>query len=208
MITGRGRRSASGRLHRHAGAFLVSLVLAQSPAKGARAGEARLDDLMRALANVRASTAAFTETKELAALEAPLVSRGTLRYRAPDHLEKRTTSPIDEVLTVDGDRLTYERPAQRVRRALDLDRAPELRGLVEAVRATLAGDLASLRRYYRVALEGTTDAWRLTLTPEAARVRDVLKVVRVDGAFAEVSRVETIEVSGDVTRMTIEPATR
>lgn len=160
---------------------------------------------MAALAGVRTSAASFVEAKELAALDAPLVSRGTLRWTAPSRLERRTTEPVQEILTVEGDRLTFEKPSERLRRTLSLDRAPELRGLIEAVRATLAGDLRSLRRYYSVGLEGTTDAWRLTLVPTDRATRDVLEVVRIDGADAAITQVETVEASGDVTRMTIEP---
>lgn len=161
---------------------------------------------MAALATVRESRAAFAEEKALAALTTPLVSRGTLLYAAPSRLEKRTETPFQERVAVDGDRLTYERPAEGVRRALDLDAAPELRGLVEAVRGTLAGDLAALRRHYSVGYEGTQDAWRLTLVPVDPRVRELLKVVRVDGAGADLRRVETVEADGDVSTMTIEPA--
>lgn len=161
---------------------------------------------MAALATVRESRAAFAEEKALAVLATPLASRGTLLYAAPSRLEKRTETPFQERVAVDGDRLTYERPAEGVSRALDLDAAPELRGLVEAVRGTLAGDLAALRRHYSVGYEGTQDAWRLTLVPVDPRVRELLKVVRVDGTGTDLRRVETIEADGDVSTMTIEPA--
>ena len=74
------------------------------------------------------------------------------------------------------------------------------------MRGTLAGDLEALRRHYSVGYEGTAAAWRLTLVPVDPGVRDLLKVVRVDGGGAELRRVETIEADGDVSTMTIEPA--
>jgi len=146
----------------------------QSP----RAAEPSIASLMTALAGVRESRAAFVEEKALAALTSPLVSRGTLLYAAPSRLEKRTEAPFAERVAVDGDRLTYERPAEGVSRTLSLDQTPELRGLVEAVRGTLAGDLAALRRHYSVGYEGTPDAWRLTLVPVDAKVRELQDFVK------------------------------
>lgn len=161
---------------------------------------------MAALAAVRESRTSFTEEKELAALTSPLVSRGRLVYVAPAHLEKLTEAPAAESIVVDGDRLTYAKPAEGVRRTLDLDAVPELRGLVEAVRGTLAGDLPGLRRYYSVGLDGDLPAWKLTLVPLDARIRNLLRAVAVEGTGASVARVVTTEADGDVSRMSIAPA--
>lgn len=158
------------------------------------------------MSRVRESRAAFREEKDLAALAEPLVSRGTLLYAAPSRLERHTAEPAEESIVVEGDRLTWSRPAEGMRRTLRLEQAPELRGLVEAVRGTLAGDVVALRRYYSVGLEGAEDAWRLTLVPVDAGVKALLKVVRVDGSGTDLRRVETVEADGDVTTMTIEAA--
>jgi hypothetical protein len=162
---------------------------------------------MRRLAAVRESQASFREEKRLAALTVPLHSAGMLVYRAPDHLEKRTTGPEVETIIVDGDRLTYTRPGEGVEHILVLSRAPELRGLVEAVRGTLAGDLAALQRFYSVGLEGTAEAWQLTLVPIDEALQGFLKVVRVKGSEARIAEVETVEPDGDVARMVIDTGT-
>lgn len=163
---------------------------------------------MAALSQVREVKAGFSEQKELASLTTPLESRGTLVYVAPDHLEKRTREPVAEQVVVDGDWLTYAKPADDTHFTMSLSRTPELRGLVEAVRGTLAGDLAGLRRYYAVDFTGTAAAWELTLVPTDSRVQDVLQTVRIDGRGADLHRIETVEADGDVSRMTIEPAAR
>jgi hypothetical protein len=105
------------------------------------------------------------------------------------------------VLTVP---LTSEgRPAEGVDRRLVLSHAPELRGLVEAVRGTLAGDLPALQRFYSVGLEGPADAWQLTLVPVDKAVQGFVKVVRVKGSEAQVTEVETVEPDGDLARMAV-----
>ena len=124
---------------------LVGAGLGPSPALAAG-----LDKLMSALSKVREVRSNFREEKELAGLTAPLLSSGTLAYSAPNHLEKRTSQPFRS----DHRRGRLADLCQAGRRHPlhhDPDKAPELRGLVEAVRGTLAGDLMGLRRYYSVA---------------------------------------------------------
>jgi outer membrane lipoprotein-sorting protein len=183
--------------------LLLLLLLATAPAA------AEIGDLMAALSRVQEVRSAFREEKRLSGLTEPLASSGTLLYLAPDRVEKRTSEPFLEEIVVDGDRLTYAKPAEGVRRTVGLDAAPELRGLVEAVRGTLSGDLAALHRYYSVGLESMgEEGWRLTLVPVDERLRGFLKVVRIDGRETELRRVETIEPDGDVARMAIEPDPR
>lgn len=181
---------------------LLLLALLPGPAM---AQDNELESLLRTMAAVRNRTDAFTETKVIPELDLPLPSEGTLRWTAPDRLEKHTTSPIEERLTVQGARMVYARPDRGVTRDFGLDDQPELRALVESVRATLAGDLAGLRRYYAVGFEGAAaGAWRLVLTPLSARVRAAVQEIRLAGQGAQVLAVDT-EGGGGVTRMRIAP---
>jgi hypothetical protein len=183
-------------------ALIAALGLGHLPP--ARA-ETALEALMRRFAAVRTSRATFTEEKAIPELELPLPSRGTLSWQAPDRLEKHTTTPIEEILRVEGDRLTLERPQQDVRQTLSLDRSPEIRPLVEAIRATLAGDLATLRRHYAVAFEGDpADAWRMVLTPLSPRVLAAVQHITLAGRGAAILSVES-QQGGGVSRMRIEP---
>ncbi|MBV9736386.1 MAG: hypothetical protein JO209_10800 [Acidisphaera sp.] len=91
-------------------------------------------------------------------------------------------------------------------RTLDLRDQPALDALVDAVRGTLAGDIGLLRRHFDVGLEGSAQAWRLTLTPTDPAVARFMRVVRIDGGGSEVRVVDTVEANGDSTHMTIGPA--
>ncbi|NJN46653.1 MAG: hypothetical protein HC808_09415 [Candidatus Competibacteraceae bacterium] len=106
-----------------------------------------LPQLMNRLAEVKTINARFQERKELAMLAEPLLLTGTLSYNAPHYLQKHTLQPYDERYTVDQDWLTIE--TSEGRRNLYLPGHVEVGALVEAIRATLAGDLATLQRYYR-----------------------------------------------------------
>ena len=161
---------------------------------------------MRSMLAVPGRRDAFTEERAIPELDLPLPSTGTLLWRAPDRLEKRTTSPIDERLLVEGNRLTYERADRGIRREFGLDDQPEMRALVEAVRATLAGDLPGLSRHYEVAFDGDpAGEWRLALTPRSTRVRAAVQRIDLSGRGAQILAVDT-EGGGGVTRMRIQPA--
>jgi hypothetical protein len=184
--------------------FAVLLAVAL-PARPARATPA-LEALMQDFARVPRSRAAFTEEKAIPELDLPLLSRGTLSWEAPDRLEKHTTSPIEEVVRIAGDRLTYERPDRDIHRSFSLDEQPEMRALAEAIRGTLAGDLATLRQHYRIDFEGSADGpWRMILTPLALRVRLAVQSILLSGHGTQVRGVDT-EGGGGITRMRIIPS--
>lgn len=145
--------------------------------------------ILAPLAAVRESRAAFVEEKELPELERPLLSRGLLAWRAPDRLEKHTIEPVEERFLLEGEVLTIERRGER--RQVALDAAPEIRPLVEAVRATLAGDAATLRAHHRVAASGGPPRWRIELTPLSSRVRAAVQRIVLEGEAGVILLVET-----------------
>jgi hypothetical protein len=169
-----------------------------------QAAEFSIFDLMNSLSQVKESRASFVEEKHLAALTEPLRSRGDLDYRAPAHLVKRTVAPIEETIEVDGSQLSIARPSEGKRQSLSLDSYPDIKVFVVAIRATLAGDLDTLRQSYEVGFSGTAQAWELTLVPRSRRVREFLRVVLISGTGQQMTRMEMIEGSGDTSLMTIQ----
>lgn len=167
------------------------------------AGDA-LPEVMRALAAVPSVEAMFREEKTLALLQEPLVTQGILYYRAPAYLRKRTLEPHPEEFQADGDWLTIETPDQG-RRDWHLPGYPQLRPFVEAIRATQAGDRATLERYYRLEFQGTLDDWRLRLTPHDPDIAQYLTLIVVHGRKDWIDRMEILEADGDRSVMTVTP---
>jgi hypothetical protein len=185
-------------------AMLALLPLAPRAARGQE--DPALARVMAALAAVRERRARFTEERAIPELDLPLPSEGTLRWTAPDTLEKHTTWPIEERISVARGRLSYERRDRGIQREFGLDEQPEMASLVEAIRGTLAGDLAGLRRHYDVGFDLRQDgSWRMVLTPLSLRVRGAVQRILVTGEGAELRGVDT-EGHGGVTRMRIAPA--
>jgi outer membrane lipoprotein-sorting protein len=177
------------------------------PARAQPAPELNLPALMATLRQVRSSTARFTETRYSHLLSQPQRSSGRLIYVAPDQLQKQTIEPQPAKLTINGDRLTIEQQGQP-NRAISLHDNSEVGALVESIRATLAGDLAALTRYFNVTPEGDPNNWRLTLVPREPKLRELVSSIKIRGERGLVRAVQTTEADGDRTDMTVIPETK
>ena len=185
------------------GARALAAAIALLAAAPAGAAEWGVEQLMRELGRVKSAKARFIERKEIAILSAPVESSGTLFYTAPDRLEKHTVSPRAESLVLERDRLTVESKALGQRRTFALRDHPEIGAFVESIRATLAGDLAALRRHYQVGLEGTASGWQLALKPIDPGMRRFVSDILVAGRHDSLVSIEITETNGDRSLMTI-----
>ena len=202
MISGRKADWFSGSVI----SILLACVLgslAFLPARADPSTRIELTELMRMLSEVKEAGGRFTERKYLSILSEPLVLKGSVRYRAPDYLRKEYQDPQSESYEVKGENLTIEFPDGR-RRDLSIDDYPVLRAFVESYRATLAGDLETLERYFSLELSGDLDAWELRLTPRLAQLADYLNAVIMRGHKSTVYSVETLEASGDRSVMVLD----
>lgn len=161
-----------------------------------------LEQLMIELGSAPHGKARFVERKYLKILKQPMELKGTLEYRSPGYLERRTLTPKPESFIVDGDRLTLEN-ARGQRRAFALQDNPVLWAFVESIRATLMGDLAALNRFYNVALDGAEQGWRLSLTPKQPKMAAIIASIQISGSGGRVHSIEIRETQGDRSVMTV-----
>ncbi len=178
---------------------------AAGPPAAEPASAAAVDALGQLLAAVGArphSRASFVEHQFLKILQRPLESRGELVFAPPDRLEKRTLAPRPESLVVEGERLTLERGKRHM--GVALSDYPQLAPLVEGIRATLAGDRATLERLFVVGFAPGAE-WSLGLRPRDAQLARIVRELRIGGRGADVLRVETMRGDGDRSVMDITP---
>jgi len=186
--------------------LLFAAGVCSSAASAAESGDAAgwdIKRLMQELGQVKTAHARFVERKHLAILSAPLEATGTLLYTAPARLEKHTLTPRQESLVLEGDRLTLENKERNQRRTFALQDQPVIWAFVESIRSTLAGDLATLTRFYEASLDGSARRWRLTLKPSDPTMQDVVSEIRISGDRNWINAIEIIETSGDRSVMTI-----
>jgi outer membrane lipoprotein-sorting protein len=163
-------------------------------------------DLMRTLAGVSASQASFVETRTSTLLKEPMVVEGTLGWRRPDRLVREVKAPYRETSVIEGATMKLTGRDGTSRTVPVPDGAP--RALVEALRATLAGDLAQLERHFAVTVGGSSAQWTLTLAPKDPALGALIGRVDFAGRGAAIERIEVLEAGGDRTLTTLQPIVR
>ena len=158
--------------------------------------------LMQSLAQVKVAKGTFVERKYLSILNTPLESSGTLIYAA-GRLEKHTLLPKEEIMVLEQDKLTLENKAKNQRRTVRLQSYPVIWAFVESIRSTLAGDFQTLSQFYRLALEGNANQWRLQLLPIEPEMQAVASEIRISGSKSAIRTIEITETGGDRSVMTI-----
>jgi hypothetical protein len=161
-----------------------------------------LPQLMQSLARVHFSSARFAERQTVPMLTAPLLSTGTLSYVAPDYIRKTTTSPAHEDFLLAHGVVTLTGPDKQTQR-FSVNQAPQIAGLVEGIRATLAGDLPALQRVYTVKLTGNAAGWQLFLQPNDPGVARFIKWIIIQGSRNRINAVDTASGDGGHSEMGI-----
>jgi len=170
------------------------------------ADEWNLQSLMQELGGRATGKARFFEKKHLSVLDEPIEVSGTLAF-APGWLEKHTLQPRPERMIVDGGKLIIEIGPERKTRRLRLQDYPAIWGLVEGMRATLTGDLETLRRFYDIELHGTRGDWELLMIPSRSEVSAVVRLVSIRGGNGHITIIEVVQASGDRSVMHVEELT-
>jgi hypothetical protein len=188
--------------------FLLVFLTAGSGAS-AQTGSgalATLDQIMAAVRSVRHVNARYVEHRSLHILRSPIETRGTLRFDAPDRLEKiadPTAAGPGEHLVIDGDQLTIDRGSGSTPVVIAMHEHPEIGVLAESIRATLSGDGAALQRIFDVTPSGTLEHWQLVLQPRNGADRKLLQWMRVIGYGQRITEIDTADSEGDRSEMNI-----
>lgn len=179
----------------------VWLLCALVGAGVVHATDTDLDRLMSTLAQRKHGHVTFAESKFIALLDKPVESSGELFYDAPDRLEKRTLEPKPESLVLAGGVVTAQRGRHQY--VLDLKQYPQVVPFIESIRATLAGDRASLERVFKLTFTGSFDRWTLELVPLDAKLVSTVKQIHIEGEKDNIRSVEIQEADGDHSLLTI-----
>ena len=187
--------------------LMCSLLFCGPLAWSAAAGEQRdsqprdVPSLMNMMAKVASREDRFTETKTVAVLTKPLVLKGTLAYTRPDRVEKHVLQPYEEHLVVQGDHLTLSN--QEGTKRIAVKSHPLIWSFVEAIRASLAGEVAVLRQLYHIKFQGTEAGWTLTLRPLDRQAAEHLTSITLTGHGDHLNTVDIREAGGDRSLMQI-----
>jgi hypothetical protein len=155
-----------------------------------------LAELEKALVRQPPQSTPFVEYRFSHLLKKAAVASGTLEYRGSGVWVRTVDSPRAERAEIGNDEIRMRRGAEPERR-VSLARAPQLRLLLNSLRALLEGRITQLGDEFEVTLATRGDAWGMRLLPRDAKI--ARKVARIDvfGTADEPGCIETAEPDGD-----------
>lgn len=196
-------RSLATCARRYGLATLLAGLMSLTVQSTVLAAELDTNGLMLLLNSHTPGKATFTETKHLAMLKNPIVSKGELLYEPPGKLTMITHSPQAEVMVVDQDTLTRQSHGKTVRIALD--DYPEVAGIVKGIRGSLGGNRMVLDQYYHIKVSGSAALWQMQLTPKQSQVSRMIARLTISGSGPLIQAIDISQADGDSSHMSIKP---
>lgn len=149
----------------------------------------------------------YTETRESAFLQVPLVSHGTLHVLQDGSLVKEKHVPRFERITIGRERIDVE-SANGGKRSFALSELPGAAGFAIGLLALFAGDLTALHEQFATELDGGPDNWRLLLSPVDERLTVSIQYILLTGGVTKIRRIRIVEGDGDSTLLELEILTQ
>jgi hypothetical protein len=171
-------------------------------ARGAEAAppQLTLSELLAGMAKTRGVVADFREQKQIALLDQPLVSTGTIYFAPPGRFTRMTRTPAATRLVLDGPRMHFEDATGAS--AIDLAANPVARQFAENMVALWSGDRARLEKLYRLDFSAEAARWQLVLVPRSPTLGRFVARLALRGDGAEMRELELVEADGDRTLTT------
>ncbi|MEK1906269.1 MAG: outer membrane lipoprotein carrier protein LolA [Pseudomonas sp.] len=151
-----------------------------------------LDELSAQLAKPAVVRGPFIQEKHLRALPRPLTSQGEFVLSREHGLLWQLRSPLQQDYRIDDAGIARRTP-QGWQLQPGQDVAAQQSRLFLAV---LRGDHSGLARDFALQLNGSAEAWQLTLTPHSLLLKQIFSSIRIEGG-ALVERIELHETQGD-----------
>jgi len=152
------------------------------------------------MADTPGVVAHFVERKELALLDQPLETRGTMYFVPPDRLARHTEAPGASTLIIDGDRLLFRDEAGGD--DVNLASNPLARVFVDNFIVLFNGDLEELKRRYETGFATHGDDWTLTLQPRDVPLNRLIASITLHGDASGMREMVLLEKAGDRTTTT------
>ncbi|VCU71374.1 lipoprotein chaperone [Pigmentiphaga humi] len=176
-------------------AIMAAGIAACGPAHAFGLGE--LETQLRASPVVHGR---FVQEKFLRSLPQPLTSRGEFTLATGKGLLWLLRKPIEQELRITADGIARRDERGQWTALPRQSGAGRAHGLMLSV---LAGDTRELQENFDLALDGSPDAWRMTMTPNSPLLRQIFERIDIEGGRT-IRRIELREAAGDRTVLKME----
>lgn len=179
--------------------FLFGVSLAKADEKVDQKADDRLRQIGAQIEQHAVVRAEFAQTRQMAALKRPLVTRGRLVISATRGVLWQIEQPFRMTYAF-GESQIVEIGSDGVRRVREAREVPGLAQISRVFRAMLGADADALREYFDVAAKGHSGAWTIELKPRQAQLAHFLSGMQLSGGrFVDEIRIS--EAAGDSSRI-------
>ena len=128
-----------------------------------------------------AMTASFLERKNTRLLKKPLVSRGTIAFRAPDKFRRKVAGSNPSLSVCNGKRLWIYYPKFKEAERYELGNRAFFDDALAAL--TVGLSFRNVENYYRLQIFSEDNGYRIVLEPRSRRLRRVIErlTIHLDG---------------------------
>lgn len=189
-------------------AIVLAFTLEDTAAAAPAAPPQDARSFMASMSKLTGLQASFVETKTLALLKAPLVSRGVLYYLPPGYLVRTMETPSASTVRIGPERLQVEDAAGQ--QTFDLRSRPDIKTFVESFVHVMAGNYDALAAVYTLDYTPPPtpdEMWSLVLVPRKPPLSELVERLEVRGRGQQVATIRILERRGDRTEIEILDAT-
>ena len=160
-------------------------------------GPLTLEILMQHMATTSGVRAEFHEVKQIALLEQPLESDGSLYFIPPARMARITRAPGATTLVINGAHMSYRDTTGG--NSIDLSANRVARTIVENFVVLFNGDLSALREHYNVGFQADGARWQMRLAPKGPPVSQLIASIELRGDGPALEQMVVLEKEGDRT---------
>ena len=175
----------------------LACLSAGSPSQELPQGPLTLEILMRHMATTTGVRAQFHEVKQIALLEQPLESDGTLYFIPPARMARITRTPGATSLVINGSRMSYRDGTGG--NSVDLSGNRVARTIVENFVVLFNGDLDALHEHYHVGFDAQGARWQIRLVPKGPPLAQLIASIEMRGNGPALEQMVVVEKEGDRT---------
>ena len=161
-----------------------------------------LQTLLNDIANSPEKSAHFTETRRAYFLDSPLVSKGSIEFKAPDSLIKRLTHPKMVEQRIEGDVVSLTQSEGSIN-VISLSAHRELALGINAMRWVLMGNMLALKETFELTLKEYKQLWQLELAPKNPDDISYISNISLIGKSNHITKINIQHTNGDTTKIEI-----
>jgi len=159
-------------------------------------------ELMIGLSENKYKKSKFSESKNAFYLDKPILAEGTIEFRPPDTLIKKTIKPVQVIqeITADSIRTIDENGEEAI---LELSSQPAVAVLFQTIKGVLTGNKEVIENNFSTTYKSENSSWTLLLKPKEEYLTSWFKKIVIAGMGYKVSSIKIIEANNDTTIMKI-----